>query len=163
MSNFSIGQNQFQSASPSFLDRLNLGAAVDESTLSESQRAARDEITRLQDALTDSAPVAAEGEEPSEPDVLAFVADQFQGENSDVAVAFLLDAASRDLQQPNELTFEEGLEGLGVDDLSETQALNQVLQLAVDTARLLRESDAPIGLRLDILGDLQNGLRDIQS
>ena len=131
----------------------------------DRQQSARDEINALETALADSAPVVEgdESEEAPTPDVLSFVSEQFQGENSDTAVAYLLDLAAQELSQPRDVDLEDGLESIGADDLTETRALSEVLQFAVETNRLLQSSDASIGLRLEILGDLQNGLRDLQA
>ncbi|MEP1442487.1 MAG: hypothetical protein ABJK39_05705 [Hyphomicrobiales bacterium] len=162
MSSIGSSFSPFQAATPSFLERLNLSESVDNADLTEAQQSARNEINALETALAESAPVG-EGEEAATPNVLSFVSEQFQGENSDTAVAYLLDLAAQELNQPSDIDLEEGLEGIGADDLTETRALAQVLQFAVETNRLLQSSDASIGLRLDILGDLQNGLRDLQA
>ena len=165
MSSIGSSFSPLQVATPSFLERLNLSEGVDEASLTDAQRTARDEINALETALADSTP-AVEGDESEEaptPNVLSFVSEQFQGENSDTAVAFLLDLAAQELSQPRNIDLEEGLEGIGASDLTETQALTQVLEFAVETNRLLQSSDASIGLRLEILGDLQNGLRDLQA
>lgn len=165
MSSIGSSFSPLQVATPSFLERLNLSESVDDTSLTDAQRTARDEINALETALADSAPAVEgdEGEEAPTPDVLSFVSDQFQGENSDTAVAYLLDLAAQELSQPRDVDLEEGLEGIGADDLTETQALAQVLEFAVETNRLLQSSDASIGLRLEILGDLQNGLRNLQA
>ena len=165
MSSIGSSFSPLQVTTPSFLERLNLSEGVDEASLTDAQRTARDEINALETALADSPP-AVEGDESEEaptPNVLSFVSEQFQGENSDTAVAFLLDLAAQELSQPRNIDLEEGLEGIGASDLTETQALTQVLEFAVETNRLLQSSDASIGLRLEILGDLQNGLRDLQA
>ncbi len=165
MSSIGSSFSPLQVATPSFLERLNLSEGVDDASLTDVQRTARDEINALETALADSAPVAEgdDSEEAPTPDVLSFVSEQFQGENSDTAVAFLLDLAAQELSQPRDIDLEEGLQGIGAGDLTETQALTQVLEFAVETNRLLQSSDAPIGLRLEVLGDLQNGLRDLQA
>lgn len=165
MSSIGSSFSPLQVTTPSFLERLNLSEGVDDTSLTDVQRSARDEINALETALADSAP-AVEGDDSEEaptPDVLSFVSEQFQGENSDTAVAYLLDLAAQELSQPRDIDLEEGLEGIGAGDITETQALTQVLEFAVETNRLLQSSDASIGLRLEILGDLQNGLRDIQA
>lgn len=165
MSSIGSSFSPFQAATPSFLERLNLSESVDNADLTEAQQSARDEINALETALADSAPVVEgdESEEAPTPDVLSFVSEQFQGENSDTAVAYLLDLAAQELSQPRDVDLEDGLESIGADDLTETRALSEVLQFAVETNRLLQSSDASIGLRLEILGDLQNGLRDLQA
>ena len=165
MSSIGSSFSPFQAATPSFLERLNLSESVDNADLTEAQQSARDEINALETALADSAPVVEgdESEEAPTPDVLSFVSEQFQGENSDTAVAYLLDLAAQELSQPRDVDLEDGLESIGADDLTETRALSEVLQFAVETNRLLQSSDASIGLRLEILGDLQNGLRNLQA
>ena len=165
MSSIGSSFSPLQVTTPSFLERLNLSEGVDDASLTDAQRTARDEINALETALTDSGPAVEgdEGEESPTPDVLSFVSEQFQGENSDTAVAYLLDLAAQELSQPRDVDLEEGLESIGADNLTESQALAQVLDFAVETNRLLQSSDASIGLRLEILGDLQNGLRDLQA
>ena len=163
MSSIGSSFSPLQVTTPSFLERLNLSENTDDTSLTDAQRTARNKINALETALADSAPTIEgdEGEEAPTPNVLSFVSEQFQGENSDTAVAYLLDLAAQELSQPRDIDLEDGLEGIGADDVTESQALAQVLDFAVETNRLLQSSDASIGLRLEILGDLQNGLRDL--
>ncbi|MEP6446297.1 MAG: hypothetical protein ABJ034_15595, partial [Hyphomicrobiales bacterium] len=115
MSSIGSSFSPLQVATPSFLERLNLSESVDDASLTDAQRTARNEINALETALADSAPAVEgdEGEEAPTPDVLSFVSEQFQGENSDTAVAFLLDLAAQELSQPSDINLEEGLESIG--------------------------------------------------
>ena len=90
MSSIGSSFSPLQVATPSFLERLSLSEGVDDASLTDAQRTARDEINALETALADSAPAveADDSEEAPTPNVLSFVSEQFQGENSDTAVSY---------------------------------------------------------------------------
>lgn len=147
---------------PSFLDRLNLSPSNGDEGLTAGQIAARDEIATLEAALQEE----TENADAPRGAILSFIADRFQDENSDTAVAYLLDLANRQITGRSgfDVALDSDSNGLnGLENRETPLTVSSVLDLALDTQSLLRESRAPIGLRLSILADLQNGLREIEA
>ena len=135
----------------------------------EENEQVSEEIVALQDRFNEEFSVsdAEEGEDTETTRrITDFVSDQLlAGDNSDEAVAFLLNLANQEQNPRDSLQgrVETQLSGSSQNFSNREPTLTEVLDLANETFRQLRESNAPIGLQLSVISETFEGLQDIRA
>lgn len=150
----------------SFAARLSPVAAE---RLQESKQVS-DEIVTLQNRFNEEFGIGenegASEEITSNRRITDFVSDQLlNGENSNEAVAFLLDLADQELNPRGgiETQIESQLTGNRQNFANREPTLTDVLDLANETFRQIRERNAPIGLQLSVITEAFEGLQQLRA